>query len=97
VFLIHAPEGVDLEAKRRMLKKINDAVADAYHLPDFMIFIHEYPLHLVAHEGGLLKAAGLVAETVPQPAKSFRDVGRPDASIADHDSRLWVRTRREEG
>ena len=55
VFLIHVPEGADVEANRRMLKKINDAVADAYHLPDFMIFIHEYPLHLVAHEGGLLK------------------------------------------
>src|SRR5919199_925512 len=53
VLLIHAPEGVDVDAKRRMLKNINAAVADAYHLPDFMIFIHEYPLHLVAHEGHL--------------------------------------------
>ena len=30
VFLIHAPQGVDPEAKRTMLKKISAAVADAY-------------------------------------------------------------------
>jgi phenylpyruvate tautomerase PptA (4-oxalocrotonate tautomerase family) len=54
VFVIHGPQGVDSDAKREMLKKINAAVADAYHLPDFMIFMHEYPLDLVAHEGGLL-------------------------------------------
>ena len=54
VFLIHGPQGVDPDAKRTMLKKINAAIADAYTLPDFMIFMHEYPLDLVAHEGGLL-------------------------------------------
>jgi phenylpyruvate tautomerase PptA (4-oxalocrotonate tautomerase family) len=53
VFVIHAPQGVNIDAKRRMLKKINAAVAEAYHLPDFMIFIHEYPLELVAHDGSL--------------------------------------------
>ena len=54
MFLIHGPQGVDSAAKRRMVKQINLAVADAYGLPDFMIFMHEYPLDLVAHEGGLL-------------------------------------------
>jgi hypothetical protein len=54
VFLIHGPQGVDPDAKRSMLKKIHAAVDDAYHRPDFMIFMHEYPLDLVAHEGGLL-------------------------------------------
>ncbi|MER8771975.1 hypothetical protein [Mesorhizobium sp. M0220] len=54
VFVIHGPQGAAGDAKRRMLKRINAAVADAYKLPDFMIFMHEYPLELVAHEGGLL-------------------------------------------
>jgi hypothetical protein len=54
VFLIHGPQGVNIDAKRKMLKKINAAVVDAYHLAEFMIFMHEYPLDLVAHEGGLL-------------------------------------------
>jgi hypothetical protein len=54
VFLIHGPQGVKEDAKRKMMKKINAAIADAYRLPDFMIFMHEYPLELVAHEGRLL-------------------------------------------
>jgi hypothetical protein len=53
VFLIHAPQGVNADAKREMLNKLNAAVADAYHLPDIMIFLQEYPLALVAHEGNL--------------------------------------------
>jgi hypothetical protein len=36
-----------------MVKKINDAVAEAYHLPKFMVFMHEYPLDLVALDGGV--------------------------------------------
>lgn len=54
VLVIHAPQGANTDAKRRMLKMINAAVADTYHLPDFMIFIHEHPLELVAHEGTML-------------------------------------------
>jgi hypothetical protein len=54
VFVIHGPQGANIDAKRRMLKKVDAAVADAYHLPEFMIFLHEYPLDLVAHEGRLL-------------------------------------------
>ena len=54
VLVIHGPQGANSDAKRRMLKMINTAVADAYHLPDFMIFIHEHSLDLVAHEGRVL-------------------------------------------
>lgn len=51
VLVIHGPQGANIDAKRRMLRMINTAVAHAYPLPDFMIFIHEHPLDLVAHEG----------------------------------------------
>jgi hypothetical protein len=54
VMLVHAPQGVNLDAKRRMLKMLHAAVAAAFNLPDFMIFIHEHPLDLVAHDGNLL-------------------------------------------
>ncbi|WP_342640233.1 hypothetical protein [Rhodoligotrophos ferricapiens] len=54
VLFIHGPQGANVDAKRRMLTKLNAAVSDAYRLPDFMIFMHEYPLELVAHEGRLL-------------------------------------------
>jgi hypothetical protein len=37
-----------------MMKGVNAAVAEAYHnLPDFMIFLQEYSLDLVAHNGNL--------------------------------------------
>jgi len=53
VLMMHVPQGIDLEAKRRMTKRINEAVVAAYHLPKFMIFIHEHPRDLVALDGGL--------------------------------------------
>lgn len=53
-FTIHAPQGVNIDAKRKMLKKTHAAVADAYHLPEFQTFILEHPLHLVANNGDLL-------------------------------------------
>ena len=53
VFVMHVPQGADIEAKRKMLRGIDTAVANAYHLPDFIAFINEYPLDLVALNGGL--------------------------------------------
>jgi phenylpyruvate tautomerase PptA (4-oxalocrotonate tautomerase family) len=52
--LLHAPQGVAIELKRKMVKGINAAVAEAYdNLPAFIIFIQEYPLELVAVDGKL--------------------------------------------
>jgi hypothetical protein len=50
---MHVPEGANIDAKRKMLRKINDAIVEAYHLPKFMIFMQEYPLDRVALDGGL--------------------------------------------
>jgi hypothetical protein len=54
VLTLHIPQGAKVDLKRKVLKKINAAVAAAYQLLDFMTFIVEYPLDLVAHEGNLL-------------------------------------------
>jgi phenylpyruvate tautomerase PptA (4-oxalocrotonate tautomerase family) len=52
--LLHAPQGVAIELKRKMVKGINAAVAEAYNnLPAFIIFIQEYPLERVAVDGNL--------------------------------------------
>jgi hypothetical protein len=53
VFLMHVPQGVSLDAKRKMVSGINAAVAEAYRLQKFMIFIQEYPLELVSLDGRL--------------------------------------------
>lgn len=54
VFIMHVPQGGNIDAKRKMLKKVNAAVSDAYQLPEFATFIHEHPLELVAVNGGIL-------------------------------------------
>jgi hypothetical protein len=54
VLTLHIPAGAKVEVKRKVLRKINAAVAAAYRRPDFMTFIVEYPLDLVAHQGDLL-------------------------------------------
>jgi phenylpyruvate tautomerase PptA (4-oxalocrotonate tautomerase family) len=53
VFMMHVPQGVSIDAKREMMKGINAAVAEAYHLPEFIAFMHEYPLDLVSLHGRL--------------------------------------------
>ena len=54
VFVIHIPEGGDTAAKRTMIRRINQAVATAYGLPDFMVFLHEHSLATVAANGVIL-------------------------------------------
>lgn len=54
VFVAHVSKGGDADAKRTMLRRISEAVADAYHLPDFIAFLHEHSLDVVAVDGSLL-------------------------------------------
>jgi hypothetical protein len=54
VLTLHIPQGGNPDAKRKVLQEISTAVAVTYQLPDFMTFLVEYPLDLVAHEGNLL-------------------------------------------
>ena len=54
VLTLHIPQGGNPDAKHRVLQKISTAVAATYQLPDFMTFLVEYPLDLVAHEGNML-------------------------------------------
>jgi phenylpyruvate tautomerase PptA (4-oxalocrotonate tautomerase family) len=54
VFQIHGPQGLSVEAKRKMVKDISAAVAKAYNnLPDFLILLQEYPSERVAINGKL--------------------------------------------
>ncbi len=54
VFIVHVPQDANIDAKRAMLARINAAVAEAYHLPDFAIFLHEHSLDTVVINGGIL-------------------------------------------
>ena len=53
VFQIHAQPGLSVEAKRKMMKSINAAVANAYNNLSLLILFQEYPQDRVGLNGNL--------------------------------------------
>lgn len=49
VLFIEAPPGIRPEKKRVMMQKITEAIDEAYHIGETLIFLREYPV--VAMEG----------------------------------------------
>ncbi|GAB3742154.1 tautomerase family protein [Microlunatus parietis] len=50
-FLIEAPIGVEVDSKKKMMKKITEAIDEAYRIPDVRIWLREYPAENVAQDG----------------------------------------------
>ena len=53
VLFIEAPPGIRPEAKRKMVQKLTEAIDEAYHIGDTLIFLREYPAEDVAMDGTL--------------------------------------------
>lgn len=53
VVFIEAPPGIRPEAKKTLMKKVTEAIDDAYHIGDTLIFLREYPVDHVAMDGRL--------------------------------------------
>ena len=53
VVFIEAPPGIKPDAKKQMVQKITDAIDDAYHIGDTLIFLREYAAENVAMDGRL--------------------------------------------
>ena len=53
-FIAHVPEGLNIAAKRKLFAELNAAIVAAYQLPEFITFMHEHSLDLVAVNGTLL-------------------------------------------
>ena len=53
VLFIEAPPGIRPEAKRKLVQKLTEAVDEAYHVGDTLIFLREYPAENVATDGKL--------------------------------------------
>jgi hypothetical protein len=51
VLFIEAPPGIRPEAKRTLMKKLADAIDEAYHIGDTLIFLREYSTENVAMDG----------------------------------------------
>ena len=51
VLFIEAPPGIRPEKKRVMMEKITEAIDEAYHIGDTLIFLREYSVENVAMDG----------------------------------------------
>ena len=51
VLFIEAPQGIRPEKKTVMMRKITEAVDEAYHIGDTLIFLREYLAENVAQDG----------------------------------------------
>jgi hypothetical protein len=51
VLFIEAPPGIRPETKRKMMQKLTEAIDEAYHIGDTLIFLREYPTDHVAMDG----------------------------------------------
>jgi phenylpyruvate tautomerase PptA (4-oxalocrotonate tautomerase family) len=51
VLFIEAPPGSRPEKKRVMMQKITEAIDEAYHTGDTLIFLRAYPVENVAMDG----------------------------------------------
>jgi phenylpyruvate tautomerase PptA (4-oxalocrotonate tautomerase family) len=56
VCIVHAPEGLPVEPRRKLAESLTKYIADAYEINDYrdiLLLIQEYPLHVVANNGYL--------------------------------------------
>ena len=51
VLFIEAPQGIRPEKKRVMMQKLTEAIDEAYHIGDTLIFLREYAAENVAMDG----------------------------------------------
>jgi phenylpyruvate tautomerase PptA (4-oxalocrotonate tautomerase family) len=70
VCFLEVPPGIRIEVKRKMVKRISAAIAEAYYLPDVLIFIREYALDMVSQDGGLQSENPMILEALKQAANT---------------------------
>jgi phenylpyruvate tautomerase PptA (4-oxalocrotonate tautomerase family) len=68
ICFLEVPPDIQLVAKRTMVKRISDALTEAYHLTDVLIFMREYPLDRVSQDGGLQSENPMILEAMAQAA-----------------------------
>ena len=69
VIFVEAPPGIRPEAKKAMVKKITEAVDDAYHIGDTLVFLREYPAENVAMDGELQSENPKILEALKKIAQ----------------------------
>jgi phenylpyruvate tautomerase PptA (4-oxalocrotonate tautomerase family) len=88
VLFIEAPPGIRPEAKRKMVQKLTEAIDEAYHIGDTLIFLREYSTENVAMDGRLQSENPKIQEALKKISAGawlgfFRNSRRP--ALADGD------------
>jgi hypothetical protein len=52
VVLLEVPPGIRTDAKKGLVQKLNAAIEEVYPIGETLIFFREYPLDMVAENGG---------------------------------------------
>ena len=68
VVSIDAPPGIRPEAKRKMVEKITNAIDEAYHIGDTLIFIREHQIDNVAMDGRIQSESPKIQEALKKIA-----------------------------
>jgi phenylpyruvate tautomerase PptA (4-oxalocrotonate tautomerase family) len=64
VVFIEAPPGLRVEAKKNLMAKITNAVDEAYHIGDTLIFLREYAPDNVAMDGRIQSETPKILEAL---------------------------------
>jgi phenylpyruvate tautomerase PptA (4-oxalocrotonate tautomerase family) len=52
VVFLEVPPGIRTDAKKDLVQKLNTAIEEVYPIGETLIFFREYPLDMVAENGG---------------------------------------------
>ena len=64
VMFLEVPPGIRKEAKKDLVQKLTTAIEDVYPIGETLIFFREYPLDMVAENGGLQSENPAILEAV---------------------------------
>jgi len=78
VLFIEAPPGIRPEKKKVMVPKITEAIDEAYHIGDALIFLREYPVDNVAMDGRIQSENPKILEAMKRilPLELNRSIAR---------------------
>jgi len=90
---IEAPPGIRPEKKRVMMQKITEAIDEAYHIGDTLIFLREYPVENVAMDGRIQSENPQILEAPKRLTLGLsptRCCGRPETVLVRRSGFLRV-------
>ena len=64
VVFLEVPPGIRSDAKKDLVQKLNTAIEEVYPIGETLIFFREYPLDMVAENGGLQSENPAILEAV---------------------------------